>query len=94
MTPNPYPKHAVHDENHLDPPPEGAESLPAWVARVEERLKGVDRLYQTKFAALEHQITEIQIQVRSQQRWIQGTAIMVALEVLGLVVALATGWRP
>jgi len=56
---------------------------------LEERLAGLDRLYVAKFVVLEERIDELSCQVKTQQKWIQGTAILVALEVLAIAVALS-----
>lgn len=78
-----------------DPPAEGgAAALPVWVARLEERLVGVDRLYRHQFNELEKQVAAVEQKVEVQQKWIQGTAVLVGLEVLGLLIAILTGWRP
>lgn len=72
----------------------GGAALTVRVAQLEERLAGLDRLYLTKFAVLEARMNELHTQARSQQKWVQGTAIMVALEVLAVAVALLARWWP
>ena len=67
----------------------GGVAWPLRVAQLEERLAGLDRLYVAKFVALEERIDELSCQVKTQQKWIQGTAILVALEVLAIAVALS-----
>ena len=85
----------LHRPMDDDPPGDGGtEALPIWVARLQERLLGIDRLYRHKFEALVGQLSALERKVETQQKWIQGTAILVGLEVLGIIVALLNGWKP
>lgn len=75
-----------------EPQPDPDPNLPMWVARLEERLSAGDTLYRYKFEALEKRVEEMKEQVERQQRWIQGTALLVGLEVLGVLGTLLAGW--
>ena len=72
-------------------PPVTADALPERMARLEERVTALDRVYREKVEQIEAVVEGLREEVRGLRGWVQGTAVVLALQVLGLILyALAS----
>ena len=73
----------------VDPPAEAV--LAERVARVEEQVRALDRVYREKVEVLSEELSGLREEMKGLRRWIEGTAVVLALQVLGLVLYALAG---